>query len=56
MEIFVIHNGRVLPYILDPNFEKQLPVIPAQVSTHVTLLSLVLLSLPNAPVSIGSSL
>lgn len=31
MEIFVIHNGRVLPYILDPNFEKQLPVIPAQV-------------------------
>ncbi|XP_063851472.1 protein shifted-like [Scylla paramamosain] len=31
MEIFVIHNGRILPYILDPNFEKQLPVIPAQV-------------------------
>ncbi|XP_045102802.1 protein shifted-like [Portunus trituberculatus] len=31
MEIFVIHDGRILPYILDPNFEKQLPVIPAQV-------------------------
>lgn len=31
MEIFVIHNSRVLPYILDPKFEGQLPVIPAQV-------------------------
>lgn len=31
MEIYAIHNGRVLPYILDPNFEKQLPVIPSEV-------------------------
>ncbi|XP_069178616.1 uncharacterized protein [Procambarus clarkii] len=31
MEIYAIHNGRVLPYILDPNFEKQLPVIPFEV-------------------------
>ncbi|KAK4304887.1 hypothetical protein Pmani_023194 [Petrolisthes manimaculis] len=33
MEIFVIHNSRVLPYILDPKFEGQLPVIPAQVES-----------------------
>lgn len=31
MEIFVIHDGKVLPYILDPNFEKHLPVIPYEV-------------------------
>lgn len=31
MEIYAIVNGNVLPYILDPNFEKYLPVIPAEV-------------------------
>ena len=51
MEIFVIHNGRILPYILDPNFEKQLPVIPAQVRSHntfpfITPADLTLLSIP----------
>ena len=51
MEIFVIHNGRILPYILDPNFEKQLPVIPAQVRSHntfpfITPADLTLLNIP----------
>jgi WNT inhibitory factor 1 len=32
MEIYAIVNGNVLPYILDPNFEKYLPVIPSEVS------------------------
>nr|XP_023021451.1 protein shifted-like isoform X2 [Leptinotarsa decemlineata] len=32
MKIFAISNGNVLPYILDPNFEKYLPVIPSEVS------------------------
>lgn len=32
MEIYAIANGNVLPYILDPNFEKHLPVIPSEVS------------------------
>ncbi|KAF2901450.1 hypothetical protein ILUMI_04726 [Ignelater luminosus] len=31
MEIYAIVNGNVLPYILDPNFEKYLPIIPAEV-------------------------
>lgn len=31
MEIYVIANGRVLSYILDPMFEKYLPIIPAEV-------------------------
>lgn len=31
MEIYAIANGRVLPYILDPNFEKYLPIIPSEV-------------------------
>lgn len=31
MEIFAILDGVVLPYILDPNFEKYLPVIPSGV-------------------------
>ena len=31
-EIYAIVNGNVLPYILDPNFEKYLPVIPSEVS------------------------
>ncbi|CAG9759532.1 unnamed protein product [Ceutorhynchus assimilis] len=32
MEIYAIVNGNVLPYILDPNFENYLPVIPSEVS------------------------
>ncbi|CAG7833400.1 unnamed protein product [Allacma fusca] len=31
LEIQVIADGNVMPYILDPNFEKYLPVIPAEV-------------------------
>ncbi|KAH7976919.1 hypothetical protein HPB52_021496 [Rhipicephalus sanguineus] len=31
MEIFAILDGVVLPYILDPNFERYLPVIPSGV-------------------------
>ncbi|CAG0915508.1 unnamed protein product [Notodromas monacha] len=31
MEIFAIANGQVQPYILDPNFEDYLPVIPSTV-------------------------
>lgn len=30
MKIFAISNGNVSPYILDPNFEKHLPIIPAE--------------------------
>ncbi|XP_070397452.1 protein shifted isoform X7 [Dermacentor albipictus] len=33
MEIFAILDGVVLPYILDPNFEKYLPVIPSGVQS-----------------------
>lgn len=32
MEIQAIVDGHVLPYILDPNFEKYLPIIPSEVS------------------------
>lgn len=32
MDIMVIDNGNVLPYILDPNFEKYLPIIPSEVN------------------------
>ena len=32
MEIYIAADGRVLSYILDPNFEKYLPVIPSEVS------------------------
>ena len=32
MEIYAIVDGHVLPYILDPNFEKYLPIIPSEVS------------------------
>ena len=32
MKIFVIVNGAVQPYILDPHFEDYLPIIPAEVS------------------------
>ncbi|CAH1393781.1 unnamed protein product [Nezara viridula] len=31
MEIYAIVDGHVLPYILDPNFEQYLPVIPSEV-------------------------
>lgn len=31
MEIYAIVDGNVLPYILDPNFEKYLPIIPSEV-------------------------
>lgn len=31
MEIYAIVDGHVLPYILDPNFEKYLPIIPSEV-------------------------
>ncbi|XP_069700311.1 protein shifted-like [Periplaneta americana] len=31
MEIYAIMDGHVLPYILDPNFEKYLPIIPSEV-------------------------
>ncbi|KAI1287966.1 Protein shifted [Halotydeus destructor] len=33
MKIHVIVDGSVLPYVTDPNFEKYLPVIPAEVSS-----------------------
>lgn len=33
MDIFAIVDGVVLPYILDPNFEKYLPVVPAEVNS-----------------------
>jgi WNT inhibitory factor 1 len=32
MEIHAIVDGHVLPYILDPNFERYLPIIPSEVS------------------------
>jgi WNT inhibitory factor 1 len=32
MEIHVISEGTVLPYLLDPNFENYLPVIPSEVT------------------------
>lgn len=31
MEIYAIKDGNVLEYILDPNFEKYLPIIPSEV-------------------------
>lgn len=33
MRIYAINDGFVLPYIVDPNFEKYLPVIPSEVSS-----------------------
>lgn len=33
MEIHVIDEGNVLPYVLDPNFEKYLPMIPSEVNS-----------------------
>lgn len=32
MEIYIAADGRVLSYILDPNFEKYLPIIPSEVT------------------------
>lgn len=32
-EIHVIDGGIVLPYILDPNFENHLPIIPSEVNS-----------------------
>lgn len=32
MEIYVISEGKVLPYLLDPEFENKLPIIPSEVS------------------------
>ncbi|KAL1110492.1 hypothetical protein AAG570_008020 [Ranatra chinensis] len=32
MQIYAISDGVVLPYILDPNFEEYLPVIPSEVN------------------------
>lgn len=32
MEIFAITEGRVLPYLLDPEFESKLPIIPSEVT------------------------
>ncbi len=43
MEIYIAADGRVLSYILDPMFEKYLPIIPAEVSfpkTKVTQMTL----------------
>lgn len=34
MEIYIATDGRVLPYILDPNFENYLPVIPPEVTNN----------------------
>lgn len=33
MKIFAIVDGSVLPYVLDPNFEKYLPIIPSEVTS-----------------------
>jgi WNT inhibitory factor 1 len=33
MKIYAIVDGVVLPYVLDPNFEKYLPIIPSEVSS-----------------------
>lgn len=33
MKIYAIVDGVVLPYVLDPNFEKYLPIIPSEVNS-----------------------
>ena len=33
LKIYAILDGNVLPYVLDPNFEKHLPIIPFEVSS-----------------------
>ncbi|UYV68300.1 WIF1 [Cordylochernes scorpioides] len=33
MQIFIVSDGRVMPYILDPALEQRLPVVPGDVST-----------------------
>lgn len=35
MTIFAIVDGKVLPYILDPNFERYLPTIPSEVKYRI---------------------
>lgn len=37
MQIYAISDGKILPYILDPNFEKYLPIIPSEVITLVLI-------------------
>lgn len=32
MEIYAIDEGRVVPYLLDPEFESKLPIIPNELS------------------------
>jgi len=32
MEIQIINDGIIQPYILDPNFNRHLPTIPSEVS------------------------
>lgn len=32
MEIYAIDEGRVVPYLLDPDFESKLPIIPNEVT------------------------
>lgn len=39
MEIYAIANGQVLAYILDPNFERYLPVIPSEVLSSFVITS-----------------
>jgi len=34
MEIYAISEGKVLSYLLDPDFESKLPIVPSEVS-HV---------------------
>lgn len=43
MVIHIITDGYVLPYLLDPDFEKHLPVIPAEV---IKLMNIILLPSP----------
>lgn len=38
MEIYAIMDGTVLEYILDPNFEKYLPIIPSEVRNKVLII------------------
>jgi len=37
MEIQAIADGHVMPYILDPNFQDYLPVIPSEVNIFFLL-------------------
>lgn len=33
LEVFIISDGSVAPYLLDPNVEESIPVIPPEVET-----------------------